>query len=158
MSNKTTLQTNNNKLSANNTDLASILNTINNLPEAGSGGSGGSQENINVTFNISFSSGYSKATLYTFLSLYAPRYTENGLEYFKIESSGTYSIAKGQPIFMDGGHSEKMTDFYLTDDMYYNENINIIVAESTGTMYRTSIICSALAQTNIDLECYVSSW
>lgn len=42
MSNATTLQTNNNKLSANNTDLASILNTINNLPEAGSsGGSGG---------------------------------------------------------------------------------------------------------------------
>lgn len=35
MSNATTLQTNNNKLSANNTDLASILNTINNLPEAG---------------------------------------------------------------------------------------------------------------------------
>ncbi len=158
MSNKTTLQTNNNKLSANNTNLASILNTINSLPEAGSGGSGGSQENINVTFNISFSSGYSNATIYTFLSLYAPRYTENGLEYFEIESSGTYSIAKDQPIFMNGGHNEKMTDFYLTDDMYYNENINILVAESTGTMGRTSIICSALAQTNIDLECYVSSW
>ena len=41
MSNATTLQTNNNKLSANNTDLATILNTINNLPEAGGGGSGG---------------------------------------------------------------------------------------------------------------------
>ena len=59
---------------------------------------------------------------------------------------------------MNGGHNEKMTDFYLTDDMYYNENINILVAEPTGTMGRTSIICSALAQTNIDLECYVSSW
>ncbi len=38
MSNKTILQANNNKLSANNTDLASILNTINSLPEAGSSG------------------------------------------------------------------------------------------------------------------------
>lgn len=56
MSNKTTLQTNNNKLSANNTDLASILNTINNLPEA-SGGSGGTPHNItsdNTTGNLLF--------------------------------------------------------------------------------------------------------
>lgn len=38
MSNKTTLQTNNATISTNNTELASILNTINNLPEAGGGG------------------------------------------------------------------------------------------------------------------------
>ena len=37
MSNKTTLQTNNATISTNNTELASILNTINNLPEAGGG-------------------------------------------------------------------------------------------------------------------------
>lgn len=53
MNNATTLQTNNNKLSANNTDLASILNTINNLPEAGSSSSGGglTPSNVNVKLN-----------------------------------------------------------------------------------------------------------
>lgn len=35
MSNKETLQQNNSRLSINNTDLASILNTINNLPSSG---------------------------------------------------------------------------------------------------------------------------
>ena len=39
--NKETLQNYNTRLGANNTSLESILNTINNLPEAGSGGSGG---------------------------------------------------------------------------------------------------------------------
>lgn len=48
MSNATTLQTNNNKLSANNTDLASILETINGLPSAG-GGSGVSLVGIAYT-------------------------------------------------------------------------------------------------------------
>lgn len=42
MSNKTSLQTNNAKISTNNTELSSILNTINNLPEAGA--SGGSED------------------------------------------------------------------------------------------------------------------
>lgn len=37
MSNKTTLQTNNATISTNNTELADILETINNLPEAGGG-------------------------------------------------------------------------------------------------------------------------
>lgn len=49
MSNATTLQTNNNKLSANNTDLANILTTINNLPEAGSGGGSGGATPHNIT-------------------------------------------------------------------------------------------------------------
>lgn len=37
MSNKTSLQTNNAKIGANNNELSSILDTINNLPKAGSG-------------------------------------------------------------------------------------------------------------------------
>lgn len=53
MSNATTLQTNNNKLSANNTDLATILNTINNLPEAGSGGSDTTTDNVQLTWSMS---------------------------------------------------------------------------------------------------------
>lgn len=40
MSNKGTLITNNSKITTNNTDLSTILEAINNLPEAGSGGSG----------------------------------------------------------------------------------------------------------------------
>lgn len=40
MNNKTSLQTNNAKISTNNTELSSILDTINNLPQAG----GGSEE------------------------------------------------------------------------------------------------------------------
>ena len=39
MSNQSIFQEKNTRLNANNTDLSSILNTINNLPEAGSGGS-----------------------------------------------------------------------------------------------------------------------
>lgn len=39
MSNKTTFQEKNTRLNNNNTDLNAILNTINNLPEAGGGGS-----------------------------------------------------------------------------------------------------------------------
>lgn len=63
MSNKTTLQTNNNKLSTNNTDLASILNTINNLPEAGSGGSGGgSVDTCTVTLNSTYASNMASIT------------------------------------------------------------------------------------------------
>lgn len=42
MNNKTSLQTNNTKIGANNSELSSILNTINNLPQAGA--SGGSEE------------------------------------------------------------------------------------------------------------------
>jgi hypothetical protein len=41
MSNKTDFQAKNTRLNANNTDLSSILETINNLPEAGSGGGSG---------------------------------------------------------------------------------------------------------------------
>lgn len=53
MSNATTLQTNNNKLSANNTDLASILNTINNLPEAGSGGGSATPDTCTISIDYS---------------------------------------------------------------------------------------------------------
>lgn len=42
MSNKTTLQSNNALISQNNTDLQALIDTANALPEAGSGGSGGS--------------------------------------------------------------------------------------------------------------------
>lgn len=52
MSNATTLQTNNNKLSANNTDLATILNTINNLPEAGTTPTGTLDITENGTYNV----------------------------------------------------------------------------------------------------------
>jgi hypothetical protein len=41
MNNKQTLQTNNNTINTNNTELSSILEAINNLPAAGGGGSGG---------------------------------------------------------------------------------------------------------------------
>lgn len=44
MSNKETLQSYNENLTNNNETLSSILNTINNLPEAGSGGGGGGED------------------------------------------------------------------------------------------------------------------
>ena len=47
MSNKTTFQEKNERLNANNTNLTEILNTINNLPEAGGGGN-----NIGEYFNL----------------------------------------------------------------------------------------------------------
>ena len=52
MSNATTLQTNNNKISTNNTDLVSILNTINNLPEAGATPTGELTITENGTFDV----------------------------------------------------------------------------------------------------------
>ena len=52
MSNKTTLQTNNATISTNNTELASILNTINNLPEAG-GGDTSEIEDVFITHTLS---------------------------------------------------------------------------------------------------------
>lgn len=82
MSNATTLQTNNNKLSANNTDLASILNTINNLPEAGGGGSGGGGiQTVTIDILDLGLSGY----VYNLLKIFYTTY-ENGEIIPKVEN------------------------------------------------------------------------
>lgn len=49
--NKETLQNNNNRLAKNNLDLASVLSTINNLPEAGSGEPNLQDKSIEITEN-----------------------------------------------------------------------------------------------------------
>lgn len=53
MNNKTSLQTNNAKISTNNTELSSILNTINNLPEAGASGGNTDIEDAMLTRELS---------------------------------------------------------------------------------------------------------
>lgn len=95
MSNKTTLQTNNNKLSTNNTDLANILNTINNLPEAGSGSGGGlSQENATVNLTV-YSSNSGNRSYITYMHyngyMYIPHRDYTSTDTY----TATLSVAKG---------------------------------------------------------------
>lgn len=85
MSNKTIFQEKNTRLNANNTDLASILETINNLPEAGGGGS------TMTTMGCSYSTEYGWAE--TIIE------KDNGF----IESGATYHI---KWLFADGSTIE----------------------------------------------------
>ncbi len=79
MSNKTTLQTNNNKLNSNNTDLASILNTINNLPEAGS--SGGDTQYVINTIQHSYQEVTSGTTMFSVTGLgFTPKFVYIGVQ------------------------------------------------------------------------------
>jgi hypothetical protein len=64
MSNKTTLQNNNTKLTNNNIDLNTILNLANSLPEAGSG-SGDNSELENQLLEHNFSGSYSNPRITT---------------------------------------------------------------------------------------------
>lgn len=60
MDNKTLFQEKNTRLSANNTDLTSILNTINNLPSGG-----GSVNQHSITSNVSSDALIVVSTAYT---------------------------------------------------------------------------------------------
>lgn len=112
MSNATTLQTNNNKLSANNTDLASILNTINNLPEAGSGGSGGLQkENVSVTLSITSETSDRRPDV-SYLTYENGTYVSKFVNVSTNSYSATLTVAKGSEIHIQNP-TYNITNFFV---------------------------------------------
>lgn len=104
MSNATTLQTNNNKISTNNTDLASILNTINNLPEAES--SGLQEENVDVSLTISASASSARPRI-SYLTYENGAFTPKLVFLSTSSYSATLSVAKGSSM-----HLQLTTDTY----------------------------------------------
>lgn len=110
MSNATTLQTNNNKLSANNTDLASILNTINNLPEAGGSSGGLQEENVSVTLSItSTSSSYIPDVSY--LTYENGQFVPKFIDVSTNNYSATLSVAKGSFITLQKSYSTSQMNY-----------------------------------------------
>lgn len=146
MSNATTLQTNNNKLSTNNTDLASILNTINNLPEA-SGGSGGLQEeNVNVTLTIS-SQGSVFCPNFSYIKYKNGSFITQSYQLASTSYTETLSVAKGSYFNILPGtkNTPIMTVVSCTDGIKIvdRENTVSIIAQvnDAGTL---SVSCTSM--------------
>lgn len=130
MSNATTLQTNNNKLSTNNTDLASILNTINNLPEAGGGSGGGSVETCSVDFWHCFmlgGIGWVFKHLVTYTKLVDGEITTVSEIYNGMEFSLSDVVVGSNITLINVGNLEATENWrykYMLDN--YNSNSNIV--------------------------------
>lgn len=120
MSNKETLNTYNNRLAKNNLDLASVLETINKLPEASSGASVADKPNLNVYVQPNEPEDKTGLWLATNNKLDYLRYINPHSEFntlnVKVDSTQTISyrfvsgVAVGSDIYSFGGRPNSTSD------------------------------------------------